>query len=205
MILTMTATIHNPIPSVVSEPPRPYKWTRDEYYRIADLGLLVGRRVQLIDGEIIEMSPQGNPHYVSLSLVTQALERAFGAGYWIRAQGPLALFGNSEPEPDVAVVKGNPRTLTGHPSFAELIVEVSDTSLSLDLGRKAALYASAGIADYWAVDLQGRRLIVHRQPTADAGAPLGHRYADIRALAPTDSVAPLAKPDAVIPVADLLP
>lgn len=205
MILTMTATIHNPTPSLISEPPRPYKWTRDEYYRIVDLGLLVGRRVQLIDGEIIEMSPQGSPHYVSLSLVTQALERAFGAGYWIRAQGPLALFVNSEPEPDVAVVKGSPRTLTGHPSFAELIVEVSDSSLGFDLGPKAALYASAGIADYWVVDLQGRRLIVHRQSTADTTVPLGHRYADIRTLGPTDSIAPLVKPDAAIQVAELLP
>ena len=205
MILVMTATIQMPSEFVVGEWPRPYKWTRDEYHRLADLGLFAGHRVQLIDGEIIEMSPQGSPHYVALTLATRALEAAFGAGYWVRPQGPLSLSKHSEPEPDVSVVKGSPRIAIGHPATAELVVEVSDTSLSFDLGPKSRLYAGTGILDYWVLDLQGRKLIVHRQPVADAAAPLGHRYADVRTLGPTDSIAPLSKPDAVVQIADLLP
>ena len=205
MILVMAATIQNPSPSRVSESPRPYKWSRDEYYRLADLGLFDGHRVQLIDGEIFEMSPQGSPHYVALTLVTEALQRAFADGYWVRSQGPLAVSQHSEPEPDVAVVKGSPRTLIDHPSTAELVVEVSDSSLSFDLGPKARLYARHSVPEYWVLDLQGRKLIVHRHPVADASVALGHRYADTCTLAATDKVSPLAKPDSFVQVSDILP
>lgn len=205
MILVMTAMIQMPSEHVLGEWPRPYQWSRDEYYRLADLGLFASHRVQLIDGEIIEMSPQGSPHYVALTLVTRILERVFGADYWVRPQGPLSLSKHSEPEPDVAVVKGSPRTLIGHPATAELVVEVSDTSLSFDLGPKARLYARTGILDYWVLDLQNRKLVVHRQPIADPAAPLGHRYADVRTVGSSEQVSPLAKPDAAILVADLLP
>src|SRR5262249_17300229 len=154
--------------------------------------------VELINGEIAEMSPQGSPHYVAITLVTQALARAFGEEYWVRPQGPLALFEASEPEPDIAVVRGNPRTMKGHPTRADLIVEISDTSLAFDLGAKASLYASAGIADYWVVDLQGRRVIVHRAPAAHPGSDFGHRYTEVRPLDASASIVPLAATHASI-------
>jgi len=201
----MTASIHNPIPITAIAPPRPRRWTRDEYHRIAEIGLLDGQRVELIDGEITEMSPQGNSHYITIALVERALARAFGPAYWVRTQGPLSLFSHSEPEPDVAVIHGDPRGVQSHPSSAEIVVEVSDTSLALDLGAKARLYARAGITDYWVVDLQARRLIVHRQPATDSGSPGAYRYADIRTLGPTDNIAPLSVPGANISIAELLP
>lgn len=205
MILVMTATIQMPIPSLVAESPRPFKWSRDEYYRLADAGLLAGHRVQLIDGEIIEMSPHGGSHALVITLVQEALLSAFPKSHVIRVQLPISIPSRSEPEPDVAVVPGRPRDFPTAPHSAILVVEVGDSSLELDLGPKAALYASAGIADYWVIDILGRRAIVHRQPIADAGVALGHRYADIRTLAATDKIAPLARPDATIDIADLLP
>lgn len=206
MIKAMTATLHNPIATPPSHGlPQRRRWTREEYYRIADMGLFQGQRVELIDGEITEMSPQGSPHYVTIALVERALIRAFGPDYWVRTQGPLALSKKTEPEPDIAVIHGDPRTAPAHPSSALLVVEIADTSLDFDLGAKASLYASAGIADYWVVDLNARRVIVHRQPTPDAGAAFGHRYADIQTLDATGRVSPLANTTAVIAVADLLP
>ena len=133
--------------------PRVRKWTREEYYKMGELGLFEGQRVELIDGEIIEMSPMGNPHVIAASLAHDALQRAFGVGFWVRHGAPISVSSISEPEPDIAVVKGTPREFKDHPSTALLAVEVSETTLAMDRKRKASLYASAGILDYWIVNL----------------------------------------------------
>ena len=124
----------------------------------------------------------------------------------MRGQGPLALDDESEPEPDVAVVPGSFRDyLAGHPSRPVLVVEVSESSLNLDRRHKGSLYARAGLADYWIVNLANRVLEVYREPAADAAASFGWRYSSAEVLGREASVSPLALPDGRIDVADLLP
>src|SRR5262249_8990442 len=158
-----------------------------------------------IEGEILVMSPQGGPHVVALGLAEAALDAAFGTGFWARTRVPLLLGLATDPEPDVAVVPGGPRDYLDHPTTALLVVEVSDTTLAYDRGDKACLYAAAGIADYWVVDLAHRQLIVLRDPRPDPARTHGTVYSSIQSLASGNSVSPLAAPHASIAVADLLP
>jgi Uma2 family endonuclease len=124
----------------------------------------------------------------------------------VRARAPLALDQESEPEPDVAVVPGGARDyLTAHPSQPALLVEVAESSLALDRGEKAGLYARAGVADYWLVNLVDEVLEVHRRPAPDPAAPYGWRFAALTRLERGHHIAPLVTPDVLVPVADLLP
>ena len=88
-----------PVPEV-----KPRRWTRDEYYQLAEQGYFHDQRVELIDGEIIQMPPQKDLHAVMVSVARRILDGVFGAGYWVRMQLPLRLPNDSEPEPDIAVV-----------------------------------------------------------------------------------------------------
>lgn len=194
-----------PPPPPAPDAPRPLRWTREEYYRLADAGFFRDRRVMLIEGEILAMSPQNEPHARGITLTDWALAAAFGPGFWVRNQCPLDLGLTSDPEPDLAVVPGSPRTNTARPTTALLVVEVADTSLAYDTGAKANLYAAGGIADYWVVDLANNRLHVFRDPQPDPAAPHGHRYAGRATLDPAASVTPLAAPASPVKVADLLP
>src|SRR5687768_17446220 len=114
-----------------AEEPRRWRWTRDDYYRMAEVGLLPpDARVELIDGEVLYMSPQRTPHFNAVSRGQRVLSRVFGEGYWARAQGPLSLNLEMEPEPDLAVVPGTEDDYEeAHPNTAVLVVEVSDTTL----------------------------------------------------------------------------
>jgi Uma2 family endonuclease len=186
--------------------PRPRKWTRDEYHQLAELGLFRDQRVELIDGEIIQMAPQKEPHAASISLALEALTTAFGAGHWVRPQMPLFFDGLSEPEPDLAVVKGTPRdsVKSDNPRSALLVVEVSATTLRYDRTRKASLYAAAGIEDYWIINLIDRQLEIYRNRIADASQKFGWRYQDVTSRKLGDAISPLARPDAKIAVNDVL-
>jgi Uma2 family endonuclease len=179
--------------------PTTRRWTRDEYYRLADEGWFAGQRVQLFHGEIVQMAPQGHQHIKAIHQVSQFLQSAFGRGHWIRTQAPLNLLEDSEPEPDVAVTEQPPEAYQDHPTTALLAVEISDSSLRLDR-RKAGLYASTGIAENWIVNLQSRSLEVHRRPVADPKEEFGHRYSEVREFGEGETVAPLSRPDAPIQV-----
>jgi Uma2 family endonuclease len=179
--------------------PRPRLWSREEYHRLSELGWFRETPVQRIRGEIVEMSPQKGPHATAIGCVAEELRAIFGPGTHVREQKPLELGAHSDPEPDVAVVRGGLRDyVERHPDNALLVVEVADTSLSFDLGEKALLYAESGIEGYWVVDLVHRKLVVHRLP-----AP--HGYRDIISLGPGDAVSPLAAAASTLPVARLLP
>jgi Uma2 family endonuclease len=131
---------------------------------------------------------------------------AFGAGWEVRTQGLIGLDDESEPEPDVAVVRGGVDDYRDvHPSRPLLTLEVSGSSLALDLEHKGSLYARAGLDDYWVLNLIDRTLEVYREPTVDDTAPFGWRYARRELVTPPDRVVPLAAPTATIAVADLLP
>src|SRR5947209_2506807 len=123
--------------------PRTYRWSREEFHQMSDLGWFDEKRVELIDGEIIEMPVQKGPHAMAVLLARDTLEAAFGPGRVVRTQAPLNLGSSSEPEPDVSVVPGTVRDYPDHPTTALLVVEVSETTLWLDRNRKAPLYASA--------------------------------------------------------------
>jgi hypothetical protein len=186
----------------VDSGPRPFRFSREQYYRMGELGFFDGRRVELVRGEIVVMSPINEPHVSGVSLTTDALKVAFGPGHYVRVQALLNL-GTIDPEPDVAVVPGGPRDYAMPPTTALLVVEVADTSLHYDTTTKAEEYATAGIADYWVLDLTGRRLLGFRDPAPIAAG--GAAYRTHLTLGPADSVSPLAAPAATIAVADLLP
>jgi Uma2 family endonuclease len=153
--------------------PRTRRWTREEYHDLAEAGFLSeDDHVELIDGEIIHMSPQDTPHAVAVRLAHQVLRRVFPEDtYLVNDQLPLALDPDSEPEPDVSVVEGHPRDfLDDHPTEAVLVVEVADASLRFDRGEKHTLYARHGLPEYWIVNLVDRQLEVRREPGDDSYA-----------------------------------
>ena len=185
---------------------RPRRWSKAEYYRLGELGFFPGERVELIEGRIMVQSPQNAPHWSATERVRARLEQAFGAGFLVRMQGPIDLGQTTEPEPDIAVVTGSLANYTqAHPTTVVLIVEVSDTTLSYDRRRKGSLYARAGIADYWIVNLVNNQVEVHRSPQPDPSQFYGHGYASVTVLVPPAVVNPLAAPQVSLAVADLLP
>ena len=162
--------------------------------------------IELIDGLLVVAEPQSSYHYTAIGLVLRALTRAFGEGWTIRSQGPLALDDTSEPEPDVAVVRGDLRDyVAAHPADPVLVVEVTLTSLTLDRRHKSSLYARAGRPEYWIVNLVDRVLEVRRVPAPSPTAPYGWDYRVVEVVRPGDGASPLAAPTARIAVADLLP
>ena len=162
-------------------------------------------RIELLDGLLVAREPQGGLHAMAIGLVRAALERAFGRRHHIREEKPVALDDLSEPEPDVVVVRGRLRDFREHPSSPVLIVEVADSSLKLDRLRKGALYARAGIADYWILNLVDEVLEVYREPIRETSRGNGWKYASVRLLKRKAVVTPLAAPLARIRVSSLLP
>ena len=186
---------------------RTRRFSRAEYDRLIELGVFQpGEPIELIGGELMVAEPQGAPHYTAIMKTAKALEAAFGPGWEVRPQGPIGLDDDSEPEPDVAVVPGGPDDYaTAHPARPVLTVEVSESSLAVDRKHKGSLYARAGLADYWVLNLVDRVLEVYREPVRDAAAPFGWRYARAEVFFASAQVTPLAAPGASIPVSRLLP
>ena len=188
--------------------PMPTKrWTRLQYDRLIECGVFQpGDRIELIGGELIVREPQRTPHSTAIELALDALRAAFGPGWRVRVQLPIALDEESEPEPDIAVVPGSPRDyLPSHPSNPVLILEAAESSLALDRKIKGSLYARAQIMDYWIVNLVDQVLEVYRDPVATPASPYVWHYASVTTLQPGDAMAPLAAPRSSIAVADLLP
>jgi Uma2 family endonuclease len=185
--------------------PRARRWTREEYARLAEQGYFRRQRVELIEGEIVQMPAMKNLHAIGISLTERELSMAFGPNFWVRPQMPLILGPRSEPEPDVSVVPGQPRDYTDHPTTALTLVEVSDATLAYDRGKKGRICARAQIPDYWILNLLKRQLEVYRDPQPDPLRPGQFFYAQRTILGPGEFVTPLAAPGARIAVSDLLP
>ena len=183
--------------------PNPVRWTRQQCPAMLENGLLTGR-YELIDGEIINKMGQKRSHALAIIRITAWLIGLFGPQF-VQFQLPIEVpqpdNDTSEPEPDAAVLDC-PATdfidTTPPASHVQLVVEVSDTTLSYDRNTKAALYARAGIAEYWIIDIEGRRVLIYRAPVAGT-------YAAPIAYSARETVACLVRPDAPILVADLLP
>jgi Uma2 family endonuclease len=185
--------------SVSKRFPRRRIWTKKEYYKLIDIGFFIDKRAELIEGEVIEMSPVKTPHSLTIQLTENVLRDVFDKNFSVRGQLPLNFSEISEPEPDIAVVKGNPRDyLESHPNTAELIVEISASTLSYDRNVKGKLYARNNIQDYWIVDLRKRCIEVYRSPKAD-------KYESVTTFTESDDISTLTKPENKLKVADLLP
>jgi Uma2 family endonuclease len=183
------------------------RWTRQEYEQLGELGVLDREeRVELIEGEIFEMPPQLSRHITGVRLGENTLRAAFGAGFEVRGQAPLALGQYSEPEPDVAVVRGSVLDFVSeHPTSAVLVVEVSETTLAFDREVKASLYAAAGIPEYWISNLVHGQLEILRDPGPMAETRFGYGYRSRTIARPGETVTTLAPTSVQVAVDDLLP
>jgi Uma2 family endonuclease len=185
--------------AILDQPLRQHRFTRAQYEQMVEVGVFTPEdRLELIDGELIDMAPQKSRHATAVTLLAETLRSVFAGEFTVRIQLPLALDERSEPEPDIAVVPGGPRDYRdAHPSHAVLVVEVADVSLAYDRTRKLAAYARAGIPEYWILDLNAENLEVCRRP-------MGEAYGERRILQAPDRVAPLAG-TGDLTVADILP
>ena len=191
----------------IDDPPRTRRWTRTEYERLVDQGILrEDEHLELLDGLLVVREPQGSRHSAAVAALCAVLARAFGAGFHVRPQLPLALDDASEPEPDIVVVRGGAWDyVRAHPSAPLLVVEIAETSLALDREHKSGLYARAGVADYWIVNLPERVIEIYRQPVPALDTPFGWRYQSAQRLAQTATISPLSAPEVSMAVGDLLP
>jgi Uma2 family endonuclease len=198
----MPVMMSAPLERAASTDPPHKRWTREECAVLESTGLLDLERYELIEGELIQKVPKNLPHMQSLSALLEWLIGIFGVKFVMPEPSiDVAPQDNpsSEPEPDLIVVSRPFRTLTSkpRPQDIRLLVEVSVTTLAFDATTKAGLYARSGIADYWVLDVNVRRMIIHRDP--DEG-----RYRSIVAYSEDEFVAPLAAPDSPMRVGDLL-
>ena len=179
--------------------------SRIEYEKLVERGVLgEDDPIELLDGRLVFREPQGTRHVAAVLRARLALDRAFGRGFHVRSQFPVALDDVSEPEPDIAVVRGRIEDyLDAHPSSPVLVIEVADSTLHADRRRTARLYARAGVRDYWILNLVDRVLEVYRRPERTRTGRW--RYRSVERLEPGDVVTPLAAPRARIRVSDLLP
>ena len=199
----MTALL-TPPPLVSSPGPRPFRWTLALFHHMGDTGHFEGRRAKLIRGQLIEEGPMDAPHAIAVEKSDAELRTAFGKGWRYRVQLPLVLGQDTDPMPDIAVIRGAPGAVV-HPTAADLVVEIADSSLDYDTTTKAELYATAGIADYWVLDVDARRLLVFRDPVSRPAGLGATAYRTRLTLADADTISPLAAPTATVRVADLLP
>jgi len=186
--------------------PQPYRWTCDEYRTLRGTGRFNDCRVMLIDGIILTMPLPAPPHNLSVGLVDDWLRTVFTTGYHIRNQMAFDVGTQNDPGPDLAVITGSRRDLaTRQATTAVLVIEVADSSLDLDTTTKAELYATAGVPDYWVIDLVNQQLIVFRDPEQLPSGLGATAYRTRQTFHHSDTVAPLANPTAIVKVADLLP
>ena len=195
-----TLTLPTPAPA-----PTRKRWSVREFHRLWEQGWFNGRKAILLEGEIIEMPIPGPLHNKGVGKSDYALKRIFVGNYWVRVQLPLVLGLWTDPVPDLAVVPGSPDDYDVNPSTALLALEVSDTTLTIDLGDKALLYAAARIPDYWLVDLNNRLLIVHRNPQPDGASASGFSYQNVSRFDDAATVTLLTPVGTTIQVSELLP
>jgi Uma2 family endonuclease len=178
-----------------------HRFTVDDYHRMAACGILgEDDRVELLDGEVVEMTPFGLRHLARVDWLNDWLTRALHGRAIVRVQGSVRLDPHSEPQPDLAILRYRSdfyaQVHAGPPDILFLI-EVSDTSAGFDRDVKLRVYGRAGIAEVWLVNLPADRLEIYRTPQGDV-------YRDVTHLHRGDRIAPAAFPDLILPVTDIL-
>ncbi len=175
------------------------KWSVDDYHQMIESGILSERHVELLRGEIVEMSPETPIHYTTAKKGSKYLEKLLEGKADVRFNGPITL-SNSEPEPDIAIVRlpeSSYHNRHPHPQDIFWIIEVAKTSLKKDLETKLTIYARAKIQEYWVVDLSTQQLIVFRSPQEG-------KYLEQSTLT-TGNITPLAFSDVNVSVEQILP
>lgn len=184
----------------------PFRWTIAEYRELGKTGLFNDVKTMLIDGEIFTMVMPNPPHDTALTLTFQYLMAVCPAGHYIRNQQGFDIGTRTDPGPDLVIVSGTARDYaTRTPTTARMVVEVAHTSLFTDTTTKAEWYATAGVPEYWVVDVENRRLLVYRDPEPLPTGLGATAYRTHAAHGPDDTVAPLHAPNNPVKVADLLP
>ena len=178
-------------------------WTVQDYYRMSDLGILdPNERTELINGQIIIMTAKGTPHVMTLRLLANLLESELGdKSVFVSTQDPIRLGNFSEPEPDLAIIKGTILDYAEHhpvPEDIYLVIEVADSTLKQDCEVKNKLYARSSIAEYWVVDIKNRQVHIFRDPTATG-------YTSQLILTETHTVSPIAFPNISLSISSILP
>ena len=182
-------------------PLRRLSFTADQYHKLAEIGVLSeDDRVELIDGEIIDMAPIGELHFGHVNRFTHVFIQAFGNRAVLHVQNPVRLGPRREPQPDVTLLKRRDDYYAARmpaPEDVLLLVEIADSSLDYDRNTKVPLYAEAGIVEYWLVNLVDDVILVYRDP-----GPTG--YGVVQVLRRGDTIRPVAFPDVELAVCDLL-
>ncbi len=199
----MKTLTHFPNLTFTPEPNTLKYWTANEYRQMSELGILdANDRTELIEGQILVMAAKGTPHVLGLRLLAVALDTLLeNQPFFVSTQDPIQLNDFSEPEPDLAIVRGTALDYADrHPDSNDLVlvVEVADSTLKYDCEVKDKLYAQSGIEDYWVLDVKDRKLHIFRNPTATG-------YTSHLILTPPNSIAPLAFPDRSVSLIDILP
>ncbi len=174
--------------------PRPMPISREQYAQMAELGMFEGRRVQLINGAIIEMSPMGAGHRDALRFLNRVLTRTL-TEFDVLVQIPVDASEVSQPEPDIALIPID--TPRGPVSSAPLVIEVSDSTLKFDLGEKAQLYAEAKVPEYWVIDLKNKVTVVH-------SAPKRGKYTKLRRVQWTTTLSSISIPELTLKLSEVL-
>jgi Uma2 family endonuclease len=193
----------------VREPPavKRYRWTVEKYFELVDAGILDGRRVELLNGEVIKVPAQADPHMLAIAKVSRLLHRTFSEEtHSVFIQGTLILGKHDAPDPDLHVFdvpEGTPREM--RPAVPILLIEVSDKTYRKDVGPKLRLYAASGVADYWIINIPSQRVEVYRSPENPTGRKSGWRYAQSTPFTRSQQVQLLACPDISFAVDALLP
>jgi Uma2 family endonuclease len=177
------------------------RFTREEYHRMGEVGILRPTdRVELIRGEIVEMSPIGRRHAAFVDNLTQLLVTRLAGRAIVSVQNPVVLADDSEPQPDLKILRRRPISYKHRTADAEdtlLLIEVAETSLAYDRSTKLRLYAETGIPEYWVVDCVSESVEVHRTRQADG-------YRDVSRVTAADAtVSPQAFPDVVVTLAEI--
>ncbi|MGH2572180.1 MAG: Uma2 family endonuclease [Actinomycetota bacterium] len=180
---------------------QPYRFTVEDYHRMGEAGILgTDDRVELIEGQIVEMPPIDSLHAGTVNYLTTVFVRGLGDRAIVSTQHPVRLSDISEPQPDLALLRPRSDFYRGshpRPEDVLLLVEVADTSVEFDRSVKLPLCARVGIPDYWLVDLQRGVLEVYRSPQEN-------RYVEVQELAAGARVAPASLPDAELDVGEIL-
>jgi Uma2 family endonuclease len=177
------------------------RFTVDEYYRMAESGVFApDERVELVEGVVYRMSPEGKRHVAAIELASDRFRELLAGRHRIRSQHPLSLSVEAEPEPDVAIVENpDPRAyLDSHPQTALLVIEVSESSLEYDLTVKAKQYSKAGIPEYWVINLVDDVVEVFRSPKPEG-------YREHVTKRPGERIQPVALEGLFIDVDHLIP
>ena len=196
--MASTALLHDPPTPEVDGlllPPAPdgrARFSREAYHRLGEIGILGSdNRVELVDGEILMMSPIGPPQGGLITRLNKFFTKHLPDIVDCRVQLPIGVNDHSEPEPDIALVRRQEddyQVKHPMPSDVFLLIEVAQSSVSYDLGKKLRIYAQSHVPEYWVIDIGKRIVITHREP-------VGATYNQVKSFGAGDAIAPLAAPD----------